>query len=699
MTAAATDEFTPPLREDLRLSAAAHNADGTPAWVIQDAVTNRFFRIGWLEFECLLRWGQSPKQIALDISNTTALKPSVEQVVALQSFLEYHHLVRPDAAARVRLAAADDSRSWLSLRWWLHHYLFFRIPLLFPHRWLGKIAPRLGRLFSPTMAWTVICLSVLGIVLVGQRWDEFTHSVVESFSVEGLLSFALAIMFAKTLHELGHALVATRMGLKVGHMGVAFVVLWPMLYTDTGETWKLTRPRQRLAIASAGILTELALAGLSTLGWALCEPGSLRNGLLYLATTSWVLSILLNASPFMRFDGYFILSDILDFPNLHERSTALAKTALRRTVLGLQQPWPESFPIPTRHALISFAFVTWMYRLTLFLGIAVAVYYLFFKLLGIALFLVEVSWFIVLPVWREVIVWWRVRAQVAKSRRWLVWILIGGLLALLAVPFHRQVHGYGVARVEKQFRVFSPFPARIVHIHDAGPVTAGTVLAVLSEPDISARTQSSAASIDSYQARLAGMAADSAGNIDVRATRERLVAEYQQTQALRSELNRLTIVAPFDGQWRDVQPEWHDGQWVSSKEPLGVLVDASKWQVDAYIGQDEIPRIAPGNLAYFYPAGQTSRIHGRIVSIASTRANELEHPALSSRFGGPITTAPHGNSLAPTQPVFHVVIQLDAPPTDMAETKGQVQLEGQKRSLLSEGLDKLSAILLRESGF
>ena len=100
-------------------------------------------------------------------------------------------------------------------------------------------------------------------------------------------------------------------------MGIAFVVLWPMLYTDTGESWKLRSSRQRLAIASAGILCELSLAGLSTLGWALSDPGPLRNALLYLATTSWVLSLALNASPFMRFDGYFILSDLLDFPNLH----------------------------------------------------------------------------------------------------------------------------------------------------------------------------------------------------------------------------------------------------------------------------------------------------------------------------------------------------------------------------------------------
>ena len=181
--------------------------------------------------------------------------------------------------------------------------------------------------------------------------------------------------------------------------------------------WKLRSARARLAIASAGILTELTIAALATLGWALAEPGALRDAFFYLATTNWILSLTLNASPFMRFDGYFILSDLLDFPNLHERAGAQARTALRRGILGLDEPWPEHFPARQRRGLVAFAIGTWLYRLVLFAGIAVAVYLLFFKVLGIFLFLVEIAWFILLPVWRELRQWWASRAAVAMPRR------------------------------------------------------------------------------------------------------------------------------------------------------------------------------------------------------------------------------------------------------------------------------------------
>lgn len=178
-----------------------------------------------------------------------------------------------------------------------------------------------------------------------------------------------------------------------------------------------------------------------------------------------------------------------------------------------------------------------------------------------------------------------------------------------------------------------------------------------------------------------------------------MIAEYQQNQAVRQELKRLTIVAPFDGHWLDVNPEWREGQWVGSKEALGNLLDTRQWQADAYVLQDEVPRLSLGDRAYFYPNGAASRIPGRIVAIGSTRVNELDHPPLSSRFGGPIPTAAHGTTLAPTQAVFHVLVQLDAAPAGLLETIGQTQLEGRRRSILKEGLDRFTAILLRESGF
>jgi putative peptide zinc metalloprotease protein len=690
---------TPSLREDLRLSEAAPGPSGEPCWMIHDSVVNRFYRIGWLEFECLLRWGQTPRRICQQIGEQTPLQPEVEQVLGLRQFLEQHQLLRPNADALARLRARSEGNQWLTGKWWLHHYLFFRIPLLHPQRHLQQLAERLGWLFHPVTAWLVILLGGLGVLLVLQQWDSFSHAVLESFSLDGLLSFALALAVAKTLHELGHALVATRMGLRVAHMGVAFVVLWPMLYTDTGESWKLRSSRQRLAIASAGILTELALAGLATLGWALSEPGMLRNALLYLATTSWILSLALNLSPFMRFDGYFILSDLLDFPNLHERSSAVARVAIRRTLLGLDEPWPEPFPPSRRRLLVAFAVATWLYRLVLFLGIALAVYLLFFKVLGIFLFLVEIAWFIVLPVWRELKHWWSARAGIPSRRRYLLWAMGLAALLLLALPWHSQVRVAGVARAEQQLRVFSPYPARLQAVREEGTVEAGATLVVLDEPDITARMLGNQANIAGYRARLSGLIAEPGGLQQQIATAQRLDVELEQIRAANSEVARLTLTAPFPGQWRDLESQWQRGQWIGSHEQIGVLINPHSWQVDAYVEQDQVHLLSAGDRARFYPSGRPLAIEGRVLEIGSTQVSRLGHSMLAAQQGGPIGTSREGDGLTPTTPLFHVLVQLDGPPGGLRETLGHVQIDGRHRSLLGEMAIYTAGVLLRESGF
>lgn len=699
MDGSLADAVPPPLREDLRLLDAVRERSGEPHWVIQDIVVNKFYKIGWLEFECLTRWGLTPNQMREKIIQQTSLRPDVEQVLDVWTFFERNELLRPDVRSVERLRQASEGIVWLHWRWWLHHYLFFRVPLLHPQNWLKRLAASLSWLFHPLTGWIVLALSVTGIIMVLQQWDQFTHAVVESFSAEGLVSFALAIIVAKTCHELGHALVATRYGLRVAHMGIAFVVLWPMLYTDTSESWKLSNPRHRLAIASAGIITELSIAGLATLGWALSDDGALRNAFLYLATTSWILSLALNASPFMRFDGYFIASDLVDMPNLHQRSSALARTAIRRSLLGLDEDWPEQFPIPKRRLLIAFAMITWVYRLLVFIGIAVAVYFLFFKLLGIFLFMVEISWFIVMPVWRELRHWWANRGALTLNRRRVFGSLVALVLLCLIVPWQSQVSASGVAHGAREFKVFSPFPAQLVSLRPVGTVRAGELLLRLDDPDLGLRMVSSEASMMNSSAQLAGLMGDPRGLSDQTAAQNRLAVQRGELDATRAEIRRLSITAPFDGEWLDVEPDLRQGQWVGNRMVIGVLVDPAHWQVDAYVKANEVSRLHIGDQVRFYADGRFTPMRGTLISIGSTRASRLDYAMLASAHGGPLSTNRQGDTLNLSTALVHVKVELDERPANLRETRGRVQISGERRSLAVTWVTQLASVALRESGF
>ena len=174
--------------------------------------------------------------------------------------------------------------------------------------------------------------------------------------------------------------------------------------------------------------SELVLAVFSTFFWALAPEGGAKNVLFVLASTTWIMTLAINLSPFMRFDGYFVLSDLLDFPNLHERSFACARWWMRKTFFGLDEPMPEPDLRPRQRAgLIVFAWLTWFYRLTVFLGIALLVYHIAFKLLGIFLMFVELIWFIARPVWQEA----RVRLEERASAVTMAWRPAIVVLALI----------------------------------------------------------------------------------------------------------------------------------------------------------------------------------------------------------------------------------------------------------------------------
>jgi putative peptide zinc metalloprotease protein len=235
-----------------------------------------------------------------------------------------------------------------------------------------------------------------------------------------LLNYAITLVGVKLLHEFGHGLVAKRHGCRVPTMGLAFMVLWPMPYTDTNEAWKLADHWQRLQIAAAGVATELIVAVWATLAWGLLPDGDLRSAAFLLATTTWVSTLLVNCSPFMRFDGYFVLSDFLEMPNLHARAFALARWRLREALFSLGAEPPEPFTPWRARALQLFAYAVWVYRLVLFLGIAALVYSFFIKLVGILLFAVEILWFVLMPIAAELKVWRQLWPRIKRHRRtWL----------------------------------------------------------------------------------------------------------------------------------------------------------------------------------------------------------------------------------------------------------------------------------------
>jgi putative peptide zinc metalloprotease protein len=693
----------PALRDELDIQPGPSHADGEPTWVLHDPARQLFFRIDWLSFEILSRWGYGDTgSILAAIACDTPLEAGEDDVKRVLAFLTEQQLLRPEgeeALARLVERRQASRSSWWT--WLIHHYLFFRIPLWRPDAWLRRWLPVANVFFSRRFVGLSLAAAALGLALVARQWETLRTYLFDSFSLEGMVFYALALSAVKWLHELGHAFALKRQGGRVPAMGVAFLVMTPMAYTDVNEAWRITGRRQRLQVSGAGIATEGIIAAWALLAWALVPDSGLRSALFFLATTSWVMTLALNANPFMRFDGYFILCDWLDFPNLHARSFALARWKMRQWLFGLADEPPERFAAGKRWALIAFAWSVWIYRLVLFLGIALLVYHLFTKLLGVLLFLVEIYWFIWYPVRRELAVWWERRADIGDQRRARISALVVlTLITVAALPLPSWVWVSAQLKPAEVWAVHAPVGAYVeaLTVADGQAVARGAVLMRLSAPEI--RMQA-----DLQQARWARVhweavsssipQAESRPLATARAQGEAALAEYNRS---RQALAQLQPRAPFDGRLFLLDPDLAKGQWVGARERLGYLVGPGPWRVETWVEEDQVRRISVGARAHFYAPSLGRTLSARVDMVDTDRAQTLPDAMLAAPSGGHVLVRESKGEWIPERSVYRVTLALEEPlPEAWAQVaRGDLVLAAGARSALWSLLESAVSVIWRE---
>lgn len=698
----------PKLREELDLLTGPIQADGQPTWTLHDPVRNLFFRIDWPTLEILQRWDlDDATQIASEISKSSTLQIENEDVDAVVKFLIQHHLVQVNSPEQTKsLASLFQKMEGTRLNWLLHHYLFFRIPLIKPDAWLTKWL-HVAQWFGGNKFKLLTAFAFLfGISQVIRRWDVFSASLVDTFNLEGLLAYGVAIFFVKVLHELGHAFTAKNYGCRVPTMGLAFLVMWPVAYTDTNETWRLTNRIHRLRVASAGIATELVIAIWCTLAWALLPDGNLQMAAFVLATTSWVATLAINASPFMRFDGYFILMDALDLPNLHGRSFALARWKMREFLFGLGDEPPESFEPTKQFTLIIFAWATWLYRLILFIGIALLVYHFFFKLLGVFLFCVEIIWFIAKPLNSEFSAWKQLWPRIRKKGRSKKTALsVGIVLLLMAVPLPSRVSGSAVLRPADIYPIYAPAGARVdaLPFKHGDQVTTGQPVIKLYVPELNNRQKALLLKLEQQRLLASTALFDEALRKNWQVAEQNLNVTEAELDGIRAEQKQFVPLAPFDGDFLISQPDLALGQWVGKKEPLALLVSkTSKWRVETWIDEEDVARLAIGQSAMFYVDSATGpMLHLKLTAIDRDASRVLNRKELSSSYGGHILTRDKNNQSMPERSVYRVMFEIDQLPDEMVSQswRGQVVIHANWQIPIQKYIRHAATVFFREAGF
>lgn len=695
----------PSLRADLQLQAAAPALDGSPRWTLADPVRGRYFKLGTAAMRLLRHWSLGDPDKVLQAANREPGLPlDGVELEQLLNFLRGHDLITaldPHQRASYSLkAAAQRQTLWQVL---LHQYLFFRIPLWRPDAFLNRAWPWLQRFGPNALRFGLPATLMLGVFLVSRDWQRFIATFPHLFSLGGALAFGVALFFAKLCHEFGHAFMAKRAGCRVQSMGVAFMVMLPMFYTDVSDAWRVNDRRARLLIGAGGVMAEMLLASIALLAWSFLPDGPARTAAFMLASATWITTLVINLNPFMRFDGYFLLSDFWEVDNLQGRAFALCRWRLREALFGYGAPAPEPWSPSMQRRLLIWGYGSWIWRAVLFFGIALAVYHLFFKLLGIFLMFVELVWFIFLPIVREWREWWTRRDQAHAPRVVLSTLGLLAIVLLLAVPWRSAVELPSMLEAGRVSTLHAPVASRVkqVNVRDGQVVAQGEVLIELESPDLDSRQAIVRREIQIQQLQMRRQASRSETAADAGIVEQRLAEAVAEYRGLAAQRERLLIRAPQAGKVRDLLPQLNAGRWLSPKEALARVVEEGA-RLRGYLAEAELWRVAPGAQGRFiaedpmHPA-----VAVQLSEIDTNGAGFIEQEALTSDHHGPIAVRRDPSQRPqPIQAQYAVrLTPLDSIATPTQPLRGVVVVQGRSESLLGTAWRRMAALGVRESGF
>jgi len=700
-----TQADTPKLRP-LRQELSILRGGELDQWLIYDPVRGKYHRIGKAAMTMLSHWqAVTPDRFLESLAvKVPELKADEDTLKTLTEFLlKEKLLVHPPNADVETLAGQEAATRKPFHEQLIHKYLFFRIPLFRPQKFLDKYGPFVSKFFRPVTAWSLLAIGLIGLFFAARQWEQFLSTFLYFFTPQGFLFYALSLSLIKAVHELGHAFAARHFGARVPIIGLAFLVMFPILYTDTTDVWRIPEKRKRLWINGAGMVAELSIAAISLCLWSFLPDGVFRSAAFFAATTSWALSLFVNLNPCMRFDGYYLLSDLFRVENLQTRGFAAGKWVMRKRLFGLDEGAPEPLTRKQLSGFCLYAWTTWVYRFFLFIGIAILVHHIFPKAIGIVLFVIEIGIFIALPIWREIRHWWRSRMQILKHNRGRASLLISaGLAAIFCLPWQSKVSAPALIQPAQQTDIYPIAAAQVLAVHakNGDAVKAGDVLLELRAPALTHRRALAEQELKLAEARWNLQAASEQDRQLRYIFQDTLKEKRLALNAIDAELAQLKIRAPHDGIVNDLPRHLHAERYVNQSDRLLTLASPAAIELIGLPKDIAATRISQGAKFTFISdqAGRKKRT-GHINAVTPTAAQIITDQALTVMGGGPIAVVENerGEAIADI-PVFRVKGRVENAEVLRME-RGVVKIAAAPSSPAKTVWNNVVKVLLRETDF
>jgi putative peptide zinc metalloprotease protein len=551
------------------LTARRQHYLGRSYWVVKEPIGQHYFRFQEEEYAILQMLDGRTSLDEIKRRFEAEFPPQKITLEELQQFLGMLHrsgLVIADVPGQgIELRRRATKRRRQELLGAVSNILCIRFKGFDPERVLNWLYPKVRWMFSPV--FLALCAAmVLGAgTLVLVEFDVFRSKLPafrDFFNFYNAMWLVVTLGVTKVLHEFGHGLSCKHFGGECHEMGVMILVLTPCLYCNVSDSWMLPSKWQRAAIGAAGIIVELCLAAACTFIWWFTEPGLLHYMCLNVMFVSSVSTIVFNANPLLRYDGYYILADLVEIPNLRQKATTILSRKAAHWFLGIE---PQEDPFLPQRKQIFFALYSIAaaaYRWVVLASIWWFLYQFFkpygLQRIGQLIIAMSLVTLVGVPLYK-IGKFFYIPGRIEKVKKPRMYASLAGVAALLLgvlfVPLpHRVLCTLEIQpRDAKAVYVDLPEGGRIerVHVRPGQAVEPGALLAELNNVDLDIRIAGLEGQYAQYEAKLRSLQQQRFRNpragAEVPQVREALDTIAQQLEQKRRDRARLTLRAPMAG--------------------------------------------------------------------------------------------------------------------------------------------------------
>lgn len=673
--------------------------------VLENPMSNQFFRIRpetW-EFIARLRPDRTVEEVWQEcLERFPETAPGQEAVIQLLSQLYFSNLLQYDTGAdAAQLFERYKKRTGREVRSRFMNVMFMRFPLIDPDRFLKRTLPVVSKMISPIggLIWLVVIFFGLKVVAenAAQLWDQ-TQGVLAPANMPLLYA---ALIGLKTIHEFGHGYFCRKWGGEVHVMGIMLMIFTPIPYVDATASWGFRSRWKRALVGAAGMIVELFVAAIAAIVWARSGPGAVQSLAYNVMFVASVSTLIFNLNPLLRFDGYYILSDLIEVPNLQQRATAQLKHLWEHFLFGVKR---STSPATTRGGAWGFALFgasAGIYRVIVFGGILLAIADRFL-LIGLLMAAVCLFTWVAVPL-TKLIKYLASSPRLERVRPRAIAVTLATVAVLLVllqvIPFPNYFRAPGVVRATQRTEIASGVAGAVLEIIAApgAVVVQGQPLLRLANRELELELVQARSRAEEVAARL--LKAMKSETADLKPLMQTQQSIQDRLQKLGADVESLTVRARHGGIWIAPGIQDYVGRWLTRGSNLGLLVDPASFEFVATVLQED----ADALFAKRHPLAEV-RLNSAVGEVMSTshwqvipgEQRVLPSPALGWRGGGdvPVEMEDEGGNKT-SEPYFKVIGKLPrvAEGALFDGASGKIRFELEPEPLLTRWVRKLRQLM------